>query len=177
MKKKAISYNNKISNKNLNLKSYKSLNLKYNNLSKKIKNNIDKSNNSLHFISDRFKMNFNTRDLNKYRKFKTVAIVGMGGSILGSKAIYNFFSKKISKEFIFFDNIDIGKIEKLKKKNLSNILFIIISKSGNTTETISNLLSLNIIHKNSKNIIFISEKNNSLLHILSKKKKYISYFS
>ena len=38
MKKKAIFYNNKISNKNLNLKSYKSLNSKYNNLSKKIIN-------------------------------------------------------------------------------------------------------------------------------------------
>ncbi len=170
MKKKTIFYNNKISNKNFSLKSYKSLESKYNNLSKKIKNNIDESNNSFHFISDKFKMNFNLSDLKRYKKFKTVAIVGMGGSILGSKAIYNFLSKKIRKEFIFFDNIDIEKIEKLKKKNLTNILFIIISKSGNTTETISNLLSLNIIQKNSKNIILISEKNNSFLHTLSIKK-------
>lgn len=55
-----------------------------------------------------------------------------------------------------------------KKENLSKVLFIIISKSGNTIETLSNLFSLNIIKKNSKNIIIISEKKNNLLFSLSK---------
>ncbi len=49
------------------------------------------------------------------------------------------------------------------------MLFIIISKSGNTVETISNVFTLNIIKKNSKNIIIISEKKNNLLFSLSKK--------
>ena len=45
----------------------------------------------------------------------------------------------------------------LKKKILKRF-FLIISKSGNTIETISNLLFLDIIKKNSKNVIIISEK-------------------
>ena len=34
----------------------------------------------------------------------------MGGSILGSEAIYNFFKKKNKKKFYFFDNLDSEKI-------------------------------------------------------------------
>ena len=48
------------------------------------------------------------------------------------------------------------------------MLFIIISKSGNTVETLSNTFVLNILKKNSKNIIIISEKEN-FLFLLSKK--------
>ena len=93
----------------------------------------------------------------------------MGGSILGTEAIYNFFQKKIKKKFYFFNNLDENKLYDFKKKeNLSKVLFIIISKSGNTIETLSNLFSLNIIKKNSKNIIIISEKKNNLLFSLSK---------
>ena len=56
----------------------------------------------------------------------------------------------------------------IKKEKLSKI-FIIISKSGNTAETISNTLSLKITKRNSKNIIVISEKKNNSLYNLSKK--------
>ena len=93
----------------------------------------------------------------------------MGGSILGTKAIYNFFEKKIKKKVYFFDNLNEGKILKFKKKEtLANVLFIIISKSGNTIETLTNFYSLKILKKNAKNIIIISEKKNSLLFNLSK---------
>ena len=43
-----------------------------------------------------------------------------------------------------------------------------ISKSGNTIETLSNIFSLGIIKKNSKNIIIISEKRDNFLFNLSK---------
>ena len=49
------------------------------------------------------------------------------------------------------------------------MLFLIISKSGNTLETLSNTFALNILKKNSKNIILISEKKNNSLFLLSKK--------
>ena len=63
----------------------------------------------------------------------------MGGSSLGAKAIYSFFKDKIKKNFIFLDNLDQFKIEIIKKKiNLKTSLFIIISKSGNTLETLIN---------------------------------------
>ena len=42
----------------------------------------------------------------------------MGGSILGSEAIFNFLSDKIKKKVYFLDDIDEIKILKLKKKYL-----------------------------------------------------------
>ena len=81
----------------------------------------------------------------------------MGGSILGSKAIYNFL-KPTKKNFIFVDDY-LNKNLKPQKKSLN----IIISKSGNTLETISN--SNILINKNDKNI-FITEKKNSYLNNL-----------
>ncbi len=94
----------------------------------------------------------------------------MGGSILGAEATYNFLQAKIKKKIYFFNDLDENKIISFKKKeNLTKILFIIISKSGNTVETLSNIFTLNIIKKDAKNIILISEKKNNYLFMLSKK--------
>ena len=94
----------------------------------------------------------------------------MGGSILGVKAAKKFLEKKIKKKIIFFDNINESQILKFKKKeNFKKILFIVISKSGNTIETLSNFFSLNILRKNAKNIIIISERKNNYLFNLAKK--------
>tara|TARA_B100000767_G_scaffold275542_1_gene313178 strand:+ start:1784 stop:3001 length:1218 start_codon:yes stop_codon:yes gene_type:complete len=137
---------------------------------KEIKNNVDKHDNTYNSLSNNFKFNFKIDELKKFNKYKTVVIIGMGGSILGSEAIYGFLKKKIKKVFYFFDNIDDKKILNFKKKeNINKTLFLIISKSGNTIETLSNTLSLNIIKKNKKNIIIISENNNNILFSLSKK--------
>ena len=93
----------------------------------------------------------------------------MGGSILGAEAIYNSLEPKIKKEIFFFDDLNESKITNFKKnKNLSEILFIIISKSGNTIETLSNMFSLKILKKNANNIIIISEKKNNLLFSIAK---------
>ena len=67
------------------------------------------------------------------RKYKTIIIIGMGGSILGTKAIHSFLKYKIKKKLIFLDNLDENYLKQIKKnKNLSKTLFLIISKSGNT---------------------------------------------
>jgi len=43
----------------------------------------------------------------------------MGGSILGSKAIFSFFLKKIKKNFYFIDNFELSKFNyKNRKKQL-----------------------------------------------------------
>ena len=148
----------------------------------KIKKDIDNTTNTLHILNNKFKFNFKLNDLKKFKRFKTVAIIGMGGSILGAEAIYNFLEKKVKKNFYFFNNLDSTKIINFKKKeDISKTLFIIISKSGNTIETLSNTFALNILKKNSKNIIVISEKKKNILFNLSKKlnlfhiehKKYI----
>ncbi len=108
----------------------------------------------------------------KFKKFKTIFIIGMGGSILGAKAIYDFLKHKIKKNFIFIDNLDENYLKSIKKNNsLSKSLFIIISKSGNTIETISNTYFFKSFLK-SKNTIILTENKNSFLRNLAKEKKF-----
>ena len=108
----------------------------------------------------------------KFKKFKTILIIGMGGSILGAKAIYDFLKHKTKKNFIFIDNLDENYLKSIKKNNnLSKSLFIIISKSGNTIETISNTFFFKSFLK-SKNTIILTENKNSFLRNLAKEKKF-----
>jgi glucose-6-phosphate isomerase len=89
----------------------------------------------------------------------------MGGSILGSLSIYSFLKHKIKKFFIFKDNLEQSKIGLETKKNQLNL---IISKSGNTLETISNI---SFWMNNTKKNIFITENKKSYLSDLAKKLK------
>jgi len=135
-----------------------------------INKDISNSSKTLNILDTKFKFNFNLKDLRRFKKFNTVAIIGMGGSILGAAAIYDFLKFKIKKKFYFFDNLDQGSIQEIKQnENLNKVLFLIISKSGNTIETLSNAFSLGVLNKNSKNIIVIAERKNNLLFSLSKK--------
>ena len=137
---------------------------------KEVEKEIQEPKKTLNILNNKFKLNFQIKDLQRFKKFKSIAIIGMGGSILGSESIYCFLKEKIKKDVYFFDDLDEKKISSFKKKkNLKTVLFLIISKSGNTIETLSNTFSLNIIKKNSNNIILISEKKNNLLFSLSKK--------
>tara|TARA_B000000532_G_scaffold214279_1_gene185249 strand:+ start:167 stop:1324 length:1158 start_codon:yes stop_codon:yes gene_type:complete len=112
-----------------------------------------------------YKYNYSKELIKKLKNYKTFQLVGMGGSILGSKAIYEFLKKKIKKKIIFFDDLDESLENKLNKDRVLNI---IISKSGNTLETISNANLL--LNKKSSNL-FITEKNNNPLRSLAKKLK------
>ena len=108
-----------------------------------------------------YKYTFNKDLIRKYKKYKNINIIGMGGSSLGSKAIYNFLINKIKKKFTFQENLN------LREKALTRSLNIIISKSGNTLET---LVNLNSKIKNNKNL-FITEKTNNYLINLANKLK------
>ena len=59
----------------------------------------------------------------------------MGGSILGAEAIFNFLKKKIKKKMTFINNLN-SNADYFQDKNIN--LNLIISKSGNTLETITN---------------------------------------
>jgi glucose-6-phosphate isomerase len=125
---------------------------------KNIYNNLDNEKNTYHFLSKKFILDFEKSSLKKFKKYELIVLIGMGGSVLGAKAIYSFLKEKIKKNFIFIDNLDYLKIEQLKKnKYFKNCLFIIISKSGNTIETLvnSSLLKNKITFKNT---IIITEK-------------------
>ena len=138
MKKKII-YKNFIDKKYLNIQ----LNINYFEKLKEIIVNLDNTKDSFHSLSKKFKFSFEIKDLKEFKKYKYVVIIGMGGSILGAEAIYNFLEKKIKKKFFFLDNIDEVKLFKTRKKiNKKNTLYIIISKSGFTAETLSNFALL-----------------------------------
>ena len=175
MTKNNLIIENNISNKFLNYKLIKKISKNYKKIFNEILFEKNNPNKIFNLFSENFRFNFDLNEIQKFKKFKKIAIIGMGGSILGSEAINNFLEKKIKKKVYFFDNLEQEKISNFKKNNnLKNILFIIISKSGNTIETLSNVLYLNIIKKNSKNIILITEKKNNFL--LSLVQKYNLFF-
>ena len=150
-------------------------NINFNNFSCKKKNNIINIFNKIkknYFLgkekllislSDQYKYSFDLKKISKLKKFSIYRIVGMGGSVLGAEAIYDFLKFKIKKKFIFLNNLQSGVNKKFKK----NILNIIISKSGNTLETITNLNTQKI----NNNCIFITEKKNNYLRKIAEKMK------
>mgnify|MGYP001422566306 CR=1 FL=1 len=117
-----------------------------------------------------YRCDFSTETLKRFSKYQNIIVIGMGGSILGTKSIYSFFKKKVKKNLFFFDNLDENlHIQFRQIKNLKNSCFIIISKSGNTLETIANfsiIFSKSLI-KNK--LIFITESKDSVLTNLANK--------
>ena len=109
-----------------------------------------------------YKYSYSKKILSKYKKFSNIRVIGMGGSILGSEAIYDFLKKKIKKKVIFVNNLN-SNANYFNDKNIN--LNLIISKSGNTLETIANVNTL--IKSRDKNI-FITENKNSYLANLAK---------
>ena len=170
MNKKNLVINNHIQSNVLSKKILKTLLVKYKKILRKTQNNIYNSKKTEYVLNKNYKFNFNFKDLKNFKKFRTIVLIGMGGSILGTEAIIELFRKKIKKDIFFLNNINTENIKILKKSvKFQKTLFIVISKSGNTIETLSNFFSLNILKKNSKNILIISEKKNNLLFSLSKK--------
>ena len=118
----------------------------------------------IHSLSKFYKDSFNKKNIKHFNKKLDYRIIGMGGSTLGAQAIYDFLKKKIKKNFIFVDNLNAFENKKAKK-NLNNL---IISKSGNTIETIVNA---NILVKKKDKNLFITEKKESYLSLLAQKLK------
>jgi len=150
-------------------------NLKFFNFKKKISSSVvkkelrlilsDKENQVINSLKLSYKYSYSNKFLNKFKnKFSSIRLIGMGGSILGTKAIYSFLNSQIKKKIFFFDNL----LPLLKKEKKSNFLNIIISKSGNTLETISN--TNNIVKKSQRNI-FITENSNNYLRNLANQLK------
>lgn len=113
---------------------------------------------------------FSNTLIKKFSNCNNIIIIGMGGSILGTKSIYSFLKKRIKKKVFFFDNLDSNLYAKFKKiKNLKSSCFVVVSKSGNTLETITNLNVLSLKSLFKKKLVIITEiKNNSLTEIASK---------
>ena len=113
-------------------------------------------------LSKNFKNSFDTKILRKFYSSKNFRIIGMGGSILGTEAIYNFLRNKVKKNFLFINDLDVS-IMNNKKEKYSNL---IVSKSGETIETIVNL---NILTNKSDKNLFITENRKSYLYEMAEK--------
>ena len=144
---------------------FKEFNLKKNLfLKKKLNKILNKKNSVIESLSKNYKNSYDKKLLNKYKKSLNFRVIGMGGSILGTQAIYDFLRHKIKRKFEFINNLDSSLKNKIKKKYTN----LIVSKSGNTIETITNV---NLFVKKKDRNIFITENKKSYLFLLANKMK------
>ncbi len=125
---------------------------------------LNEKNEILKSLSQNYFNNYNLKHIKKINGKNDVRVIGMGGSILGSQAIHSFFKDRIKKKFYFFDNLKSSIKSNLTKK----ITNLVISKSGNTLETVS---IFNIFLKKKDNNIFITQNKKSYLLNLAQKLK------
>ena len=147
----------------IKLKNFKNKN-KGSKLQKLFLNLIREDNEILNSLKKSYKNSFSKKQLNKFKKSYNFKVIGMGGSSLGSQAIFDFLRKKIDKNFRFIDNLQPTK-NHTKGKKYTNL---IISKSGETIETIINA---NIFIKKNDNNIFVTENKKNYLYLLAQKLK------
>lgn len=98
-------------------------------------------------------------------KQKHIVILGIGGSSLGTYAIHKFLQHKENDKKLHFlestDPIDVNY--KIGKIDLDDALFIVISKSGTTIETVSILKYLHTLTTiNDKNCVVVTENDSKL---------------
>jgi len=146
--------------------NFKNFNLK--NKNQKLKQNLisilSEENEVINSLKRNYKNSYTKKLINKFKKSKNFRLIGMGGSILGTNSIYKFLKYKIKKNFIFIDNLH-TKEKKSEKKKFTNL---IVSKSGNTLETIVNT---NLYLKKKDKNIFLTENKNNYLYSLAQKLK------
>jgi len=101
-------------------------------------------------------------------KQKNIVVIGIGGSTLGTYAIYKFLkhSKELSKKLFFLETTDPIDIQsKIEGVDLEDSLFIVISKSGTTVETISIFKYLHsLVEINADNCVVVTEHDSKLNH-------------
>ena len=144
-------------------KNFKSKKIKSLLIKKKLLALVKEKNEIIKSLSKDYKNNFNHKIIKKFKNSLDYRVIGMGGSSLGAQAIYDFLNFKIKKKFVFVDNLKKNNLK--KNKNYTNL---VISKSGNTIETIINANLL--IKKKDKNI-FITEDKKNYIHILAERLK------
>lgn len=108
---------------------------------------------------------------NKVEK-KEIVVIGIGGSTLGTYAIYKFLkhSRKLTKKLHFLETTDpIDICSKLDAINLDDALFVVISKSGTTVETLSIFKYIHtLVTIDKTNTVIVTEDD-------SKLREYASY--
>ena len=129
-----------------------------------LKEILKKKDSTLQSLSKNFKESYNKKILRKFSTSKNFRIIGMGGSILGAEAIYSFLKDKIKKNFLFINDLD----ESIKSKKNQKYSNLVVSKSGETIETIVNF---NLLSKKTDKNLFITENRKSYLYEIAEKLK------
>jgi glucose-6-phosphate isomerase len=145
------------------------LNIKKNKIIKKDLSNLLKNQPQLfETLKPNYKYSYSKKIISKYKKFSNIRIIGMGGSVLGAEAIYHFLKNKVKKKLTFVNNLN-SNADYFKDKNIN--LNLVISKSGNTLETIANASAL--IKSKDSNIIITEDKDSYLNDLAIKLKAEI----
>ena len=149
--------------KNINFINFK-INKTNKKVNLKLKSILKKNDAVIQSLRKTYKNSYNLKNLRSLNNKFDYRIIGMGGSTLGAQAIYDFLRQKINKKFFFIDNLQ-SKMKSSSTKSFNNL---VISKSGNTIETVVNFNTL--INKNDKNLIITENKNSYLKQLANKLK-------
>ena len=85
-------------------------------LKKKLNSILKENNNIIQSLSSNYRDSFDKKKIGRFKKFLNYRIIGMGGSSLGTQAIYDFLNHKIKKNFSFLDNLQPNLKNNEKKK-------------------------------------------------------------
>jgi len=124
-------------------------------------------------------------------KIKNLVILGIGGSSLGTETIFHALlhpfhnldtkNRKGKPTYFILDNIDPQKINKdleIVEKDRDKTLLIVISKSGETPETMSQFMLFKEVLRSTKNyterIVVITDSKKGMLREIVKKEGYPS---
>ena len=148
----------------ISFKNFRTKKEKFNSkINKKLKFLIKEKSQLILSLGNNYNDNFSKKLIKKYNRYKNFKVIGMGGSSLGAQTIYDFLKDKIKKNFFFIDNLNARS-----DKTLKNDVNLVVSKSGNTIETIINS---NILIKRKQKNIFITENKKNYLRTLGEKLK------
>lgn len=111
------------------------------------------------------------------QRFDTLVVLGIGGSALGGRVIKESLGLKADREVLFWDNIDPIQIDlslKKLKSHLAKVGWAVVSKSGNTIETLTQSDYIAQFYKENgldwtKQVIAITEPKENPLSLFAKK--------
>ena len=150
-------------NSNINFTNFK-INKKNKKINLELRKILKKNNQVIQSLKKSYIDSYNYKQVKSFNKKFDYRIIGMGGSSLGAQAIYDFLKKKIKNKFSFVDNLK-SNTKLINKKPYNNL---VISKTGNTVETIVNFNTL--IKKTDRNLIITENKNNYLRNLANQLK-------
>ncbi|SFV57470.1 Glucose-6-phosphate isomerase [hydrothermal vent metagenome] len=99
------------------------------------------------------------------KEIQSIAVIGIGGSSLGAKAVYEFLKpmEKLPRKLYFFESTDPINIQNLLSKiDINHTHFLVISKSGTTVETFAIYKYILSLQADSKHYTFITDPHSQL---------------